>query len=78
MKRLIIAGIIFVMALSMIMTVEASEAPSLTAAESKEIIWGDADGDDVVTIRDVTRIQKHLVQLSPIIEAKHRLQISVG
>lgn len=71
MRKLIVLGIVLTIVLSAVMTVEASEAPSLTAAESKEIIWGDADGDGVVTILDVTRIQRHLVQLSPFIEEEN-------
>lgn len=71
MRKLIVLGIVLTIVLSAVMTVEASEAPSLTAAASKEIIWGDADGDGVVTILDVTRIQRHLVQLSPFIEEEN-------
>ena len=68
MKKLIVLGFVLIIVLYMVMTVGASEAPSLKATESQEIIWGDADGDGVVTILDVTRIQRHLVQQSPFIE----------
>ncbi len=71
MKRLIMAGMIFVMVLSVIMTVGASEAPSLKAVGSQEIIRGDADGDGVVTVLDVTRIQRHLIDLYPLIDEDH-------
>ena len=67
MKRLIVSGINLLIILSLIMTVGASDASSLRATESQEIIWGDADGDGAVTILDVTRIQRHLIQLTPFI-----------
>ena len=35
---------------------------SVHAAET-ERIWGDANGDGMVTVLDVTAIQKHLVEL---------------
>lgn len=34
---------------------------SVFAAQDDEILYGDADGNGVVTILDVTRIQRHLV-----------------
>ena len=67
MKRLIVSGINLLIILSLIMTAGASDASSLRATESQEIIWGDADGDGAVTILDVTRIQRHLIQLTPFI-----------
>ena len=68
MKRLIVSGINLLIILSLIMTAGASDASSLRATESQEIIWGDADGDGAVTILDVTRIQRHLIQVYPSIE----------
>lgn len=68
MKRLIVSGINLLIILSLIMTAGASDASSLRATESQEIIWGDADGDGAVTILDVTRIQRHLIQVYPPIE----------
>ena len=68
MKRLISLGILLFVIASAIVTVGASEAPLLRTTESQEIILGDADGDGAVTILDVTRIQRHLVQHNPSIE----------
>ncbi len=68
MKKLIVLCIVLMLILSAVITVGASKTPPLKAARSKEIILGDADGNGVVTIRDVTRIQRHLIQLPPLIE----------
>ncbi len=68
MKRLIIAGIILAIALSVTTTAAASDASSFTTTKSQEIVWGDADGDGVVTILDVTHIQRHLIQSDPNVE----------
>lgn len=65
MKRLIIAGIILAIALSVTTTAAASDASSFTTTKSQEIVWGDADGDGTVTIMDATLIQRHLVDLHP-------------
>ena len=68
MKRLIIAGIILAIALSVTTTAAASDASSFTTTKSQEIVWGDADGDGVVTILDATHIQRHLIQIDPNVE----------
>lgn len=68
MKRLIIAGIILAIALSVTTTAAASDASSFTTTKSQEIVWGDADGDGVVTILDATHIQRHLIQSDPNVE----------
>ena len=68
MRRLIIAGIILAIALSVTTTAAASDASSFTTTKSQEIVWGDADGDGVVTILDATHIQRHLIQIDPNVE----------
>lgn len=61
MKRLIILGMLIIVGLSTIVTVGASGS----TLSSNKIIRGDADGDGSVTITDVTRIQRYLVQSDP-------------
>ena len=64
MKRLIGLGILIFVILSAIVTVGASES----TLNSNKIIRGDSDGDGVVTIMDVTLIQRHLVHIYPSVE----------
>ena len=64
MKRFIISGILLIILISAIVPFGASESD----LHSQTIVWGDADGDGVVTIMDVTRIQRHLIQIRPPVE----------
>ena len=68
MKRLILSGFTLLIVLSVIMTVSANAASPLTTANPQRTVWGDADGDGVVTILDATHIQRHLIQSDPNVE----------
>ena len=67
MKRLMITVIALTVVLSMAVTAGAAKALS----DPRQFIWGDADGDGDVTITDVTRIQRHLAEMTPSVEEEN-------
>ena len=67
MKRLIMIGMILAIVISAMMTAGGATI----APDSSQTVWGDADGDGMVTILDVTRIQRHLEEMTPSVEEEN-------
>ena len=64
MKNIITIAITVMMLLTVI-PVDAYAESEVTDSTQNTILYGDADGDGTVTILDVTRIQRHLVDINP-------------
>lgn len=64
MKNIITIAITVMMLLTVI-PVDAYAESEVTDSTQNTILYGDADGDGTVTIIDVTRIQRHLVDINP-------------
>lgn len=78
MKKIITLAIT-VMLLLTVIPVGAYAESGETASTQNTILYGDADGDGEVTIIDVTRIQRHLVDINPpILEENMKAAIVSG
>ena len=55
-----------------------TEAPTEAPTEPEEILWGDVDGDEDVTILDATAIQRHLASIITLDEAAQQRGMVTG
>ena len=58
-----------ILSILLILTLVVSSAVCATTASGASVLYGDADGDGVVTIMDVTCIQRHLVGIRKLDDA---------